>query len=134
MKFLEIGRQQDRKEKDMYVKIVRHLENEQGVSSSRGSLEAKVVPSEHHIFECWEARYRKVAVNNISEFNERMKYIESVRIVISVPEEGPFEFIQVQMFMKEDDLKYAGETLIARDCMLYLMNNEGKTIDSIVCR
>lgn len=118
----------------MYVKIVEHLEDERGVSSKRGSLEEKVVPSEHHMFECLEARYRKVSVNNISEFNERMKYIETVRIIVFAPEEGPFEFIQLQMFMKEDDPKNAGETLIARNCALFLMNNEGKTIDSIVCR
>ena len=118
----------------MYVKIVEHLEDEKGVSSRRGSLEDKVVPSEHHMFECLEARYRKVSVDNIAEFRERMQHIETVRIIISVPEEGPFEFVQIKKLVKEDDEKFVDETLIARNCMLYLMNNEGKTIDSMVCR
>lgn len=123
----------------MYVKIVRHLEDEQGVSSSRGSLEGKVVPSEHHIFECLEARYKKVTVNNVSEFHERMRYIESVRIIISLPEEGSFEFIQVIITIKENGAAKAivgatQEALIGRDCTLFLMNDEGKTIDSLICR
>ncbi len=121
----------------MYVKIVRHLEDEQGVSSNKGSLEEKVVPSEHHIFECLEARYRKVAVNNISEFTERMNRIETVRIVTPMPEKDDFfefEFVQVKTVIKENEVKFVNETLIGRNCTLFIMNNEGKTIDSMVCR
>ena len=119
----------------MYIKIVRHLEDEKGVSSSRGDLGAKVVPSEHHIFECLEARYRKVTVGNTSEFHERMRPIETVRIITLMPEtNSPFEFIQIKTIIKEDDEKFVNETLVARDCVLFLMNNDGKTIDSIVCR
>ena len=118
----------------MYIKIVRHLEDEEGVSSSRGSLEEKVVPSENHIFECCEARYKKVAVAGIAEFHERMKHIESVRIVIEVPVEGPFEFVQVQTFLRdENDELYASDALIAKECTVYFMNNDGKTIDRMIC-
>ena len=126
----------------MHVKIVRHLEDEQGVSSSRGSLEEKVVPSEHHLFECYEACYKKVSVKNTSEFHERMSRIEVVRTITEIAlaemggkePDGPFEFIQIKVIVKEDDEKFVDETLIARNCILYLMNNEGKTIDSMVCR
>lgn len=133
----------------MYVKIVRHLEDEKGVSNSGGSSGAKVVPSEHHIFECLEACYRKVAVDNMSEFNERMRSIETVRIVTPMPDEpektavdvlsgkveedNPFEFVQCRTILKEEGDKFIDETLIAKDCTLYLMNNEGKTIDRMIC-
>ena len=121
----------------MYIKIVRHLENEEGVSSSRGgSLKDKVVPTEHHMFECLEALYRKVTVNNISGLHERMNDVESVRVVTPMPDENypsPFEFIQIQI-IKEDDDMFVHETLIGRECTLFIMNNEGKTIDSMVCR
>ena len=118
----------------MYVKIVEHLEDEKGVSSSRGSLEEKVVPSEHHMFECLEATYRKVTVDSITEFYERMVHIETVRVIISVPEKGPFEFVQCKTVIREGGERILNETLIARNCILYLMNNDGKTIDSMVCR
>ena len=118
----------------MYIKIVRHLEDEQGVSSSKGSLEEKVVPSEHHIFECWEAEYRKVSVSSISEFHELMNKIETARIVTPIAEkDSPFEFIQVRTINVEGDDKYVDETLIGRDCTLFIMNNEGKTIDRMIC-
>lgn len=135
----------------MYVKIVRRLEDEKGVSSSGGSLEEKVVPSEHHIFECLEACYRKVTVNKMSEFNGRMREVETVRIVTPMPsvdepaygaadvlsgkveEDSPFEFIQCRTVLKEEDGRFVNETLIARDCTFYIMNNEGKTIDRITC-
>ena len=119
----------------MYVKIVEHLEDEKRVSSSRGSLEDKIVPSEHHMFECLEAIYRKVTVDDIAEFHERMVHIETVRIIISVPENtGPFEFVQCKTVIREGGERILNETLIARNCILYLMNNEGKTIDRMICR
>ena len=119
----------------MYIKIVRHLEDEQGVSSSRGSLEEKVVPTEHHIFECLEARYKKVTVNSTSEFHERMNKIETARIVTPIPEKNsPFEFIQIKTIIKENDEKFIDETLVGRVCTLFIMNNEGKTIDRMICR
>ncbi len=129
----------------MYVKIVRHLEDEQGVSDRRGTSE-KVVPSEHYIFECLEAQYRKVTVSKMSEFHKRMDNFETVRIVTPIPEKEvldvvsgqvekdcPFEFIQIKTTIKEGDNKFVNETLIARTCTLFIMNNEGKTIDSLVC-
>jgi len=131
-------RQIDRKERDMYLKIIRHLGDELGVSSRRGSLEDKVVPIEHHIFECTEARYRKTSVKRVAEFHDIINKMDVVRIITPVyddlGEEEPFEFIQIHTVIKEDDDKYSWENLICRDCVLYVMNNEGKTIDSLVCR
>jgi len=126
----------------MYIKIVRHLQDEKGVSNSRGSLMDKVVPSNHHIFESLEAEYKKVTVSNIAEFQKRMGEIETVRVVTPMPEhdmtneleDTSFEFIQARLTIKEDDEKFIDETLIAKDCCLYIMNNEGRTIDRMSCR
>lgn len=119
----------------MYIKIVRHLEDEQGVSNSRGSLYDKVVPSLHHMFECLEAEYRKVAVNNMDEFHDRMNSFETHRIVTPMPDmDSPFEFIQIKTTIKEDDDKFVGDILVGKDCVLFIMNDDGKTIDSMVCQ
>lgn len=105
----------------MYIKIVRYLEDEK---------------SEHYIFECWEASYKKVIVDNMSEFKDRMENIETARIltVLSSEHNKPFEFIQIKMAIRDGDDKHIDGTLIATDCTLYLMNSKGKTIDSMVCR
>ena len=127
----------------MYIKIVRHLQDEKSVSNSRGSLMDKVVPSNHHIFESLEAEYKKVTVSNIAEFQKRMGEIETVRIVTPIPdhdiindelEDSSFEFIQARLTTKEDDEKFIDETLVGKDCTLYIMNNEGRTIDRMGCR
>jgi len=119
----------------MYIKIVRHLEDERGVSSSRGSLEEKVVPSDHHILECLMVQYRKVTVNNMAEFHKLMEANESVRIVTPfIDTDGSFEFIQIKPIAEGDEGKSIEDTLICRDCSLFIMNNEGKTIDRLVCR
>jgi len=126
----------DRQEELMYVKIARYLEDRQEVSSNRGDLERKVVPSEHYISECVGAHYKKVAVSSMFDFHELMSKMEPVTIITPIPEkDSPFEFVQVRLVQSlENHDKLVDETLIARDCTLYLMNNEGKTIDSIVCR
>jgi len=117
----------------MYIKIVRHLD-EEGVSDSRGSLEEKVVPSLHHMFECSETEYRKVTVDCMATFHKRMQDIETVRVVTPMPDEdNTFEYLQVKMYHGEGDDDWVG-TLVGRDCTLYIMNDEGKTIDRMICR
>jgi hypothetical protein len=121
----------------MYIKIVRHLENERGVSSSKGNLEEKVVPSDHRIFECLEVQYRKVTVKNMAEFHEQMKVNESVRIITPVIDkdmDDEFEFIQIKPVVKRNEVTVIEDTLICRDCGLYIMNDEGKTIDRMICQ
>lgn len=102
----------------MYVKIViRHSEDEQEVSSR---------PTKHHLFEAKEVEYQKVTVDGIKHFQEKMDELGTVRVVTEIPNtDAIFEYLQIEM----DKLM----TLIARNCTLFLMNREGKTIDSIVC-
>jgi len=112
----------DRKEKDMYVKIVGYLDDEQGVSSKQGNPEAPVVPRKQWIFEAEEVHYTKVKVPDI----DSLGYGRSLVGLSS----GDKDFEVLRITLRTDGTH---EYLNARKCILYLMNNEGKTIDSMTC-
>lgn len=104
----------------MYVKLFKILNDEKGVSNSRGGID-EVTPTDNLFFDIGEEkiRYRKVKVDNANEF-------PNGAILFSPPtNRSPFEFLLIEL---------QGKAFIAPNCAMFLMNNEGKTIDSIVCR
>lgn len=113
----------------MFIKAVRILGGE-GVSNKRGGID-DVVPTQHRLFEVDEINFRKVKVNKKEELPT---VIPNGQILFSIPSEFPFEFFVITTKKALDSNTVRCETFIAPSCSLYIMNNEGKTIDSITCR
>ena len=126
----------------MYVKIVRYLEERGVVSNNNENI---VVPKSILIIECESVEYKKLKVLDINEFNVYMKYNEiyTHRIVgkwswdihniinldLTVDQEKSCEFILIY-YSKGNKSEY----LVAPNCSMYLMGDDGKTIDSLRCK
>ena len=106
----------------MYVKILNYLETDEGVSSRQGNPKEPVVPTKHWVFEAEEVHYTKVVVPDI----DSLGYGRSLVGLSS----GDKDFEVLKITLRTDGTH---EYLNARKCILYLMNNEGKTIDRITC-
>ena len=123
----------DRKEKDMYVKIVSYLEDDEGVSSRRGNPKEPVVPTEHWFSEAEEIEYKKIIVPDFDNLGRGRIITGICRIDRDgkpiLPSPTNFEVLQIILIRDGNKL----ERLLARKCTLFLMNNEGRTIDKIVC-
>lgn len=118
----------------MFIKVVRHLE-EEGVSDQKGDDIVKVVPRQQYLFEIEgcpkEITYKKVRVNNMENMNVNTETMEDYTILTPFPIHGScFEYIEFQI---PENGEFLRETFIAPDCSFYVMNNEGRTIDSLHC-
>jgi len=122
----------------MYVKIMWHVE-EEGITnpSDPESPPSLVVPRHHCIFETKRAKYRKIRVCSNKEFNSWLSncYTDHSIIGPEIPEEisgiHGMEFLYVSIY--EEDRDSWWENFIAPNCYLYVMNDNGKTIDSLIC-
>jgi len=129
----------------MYVKIVRYLDGLRGVKSNRSK--EYVVPKSVAVIECKQFEYRKINVLNYEEFDKYMRDsgIDRFKIIgewnwiqrhvsctdLSVHDEVNCEFILISYLIKgnEDECEW----IVAPDCQMYIMGNDGKTIDSLIC-
>ena len=123
----------------MIFKIVRHIEGE-GVSNSQGDIRVKVVPKENRIWEAPSAIYKKVRVETRAAFEDHMNNNYGSVSVVYTPQlcscdgikEGcsnckdGFEFIE--LFLDGSDHAH-----IFCGANLFVMNNEGKTVDTLHC-
>jgi len=110
----------------MYIKLIRVLEGEKGVSNRRGGSE-EVVPNEYRMFDVKEVCYRKMKVDSADEFPNGT--------FLFPVDKYPIECFLIEVKEQNfggDPTRY--EIFIAPNCMMFIMNNEGKTIDSIACR
>lgn len=121
----------------MYVKIVWWRE-ESGVIGSSGDPDKLTVPKQNCIFETkGRVEYRKIRVCSKEEFDEWLRNCHYGHIMIGpeIPEEiseiHGMEFLFVQMEDKNEE--GAWRNFVAPNCMLYIMNDTGKTIDKLVC-
>ena len=127
----------------MFVKIVRHMDGERGVTSNKGTL--NVVPKEQTLYEISNddendiprVQYSKHAATSLEEFYETVERIaesDSYEIVGYVcNDKGQLlseEFLILQMIPKN---RSCIRTIVATKCWLYILNNDGKTIDSLWC-
>jgi hypothetical protein len=123
----------------MYLKIMWH-EEEEGITSPSGDSESPpslVVPRHHCIFETNKAEYRKIRVCSMKEFKAWLNtcYTEHSVVGPGIPDEISevygMEFLFVKVY---DGSKNSGwQNFIAPNCYLYIMNEDGKTIDSLIC-
>jgi len=125
----------------MYIKIVRYIEG-RGVKSNNS--ENVVVPTSTMLIECERVEYSKHRVANFKEFETYVTLQEIFEYAIVGEwswdtenlmhknlgsEEQICEFVLVH-HIKGD----RRETLVAPNCDLYLMGNDGRTIDSLRCK
>lgn len=111
----------------MYVNVIETIDGK-GVSDKRGNIGSKVVPSSRSMFEAEKVRYRKVGVNSLNEFNEYLGDITDYYILSELPTKGEFEFVLLTLFQEEKT-----EYVVCSNCSMYVMNDNGKTIDSLIC-
>lgn len=123
----------------MYVKFVWWIE-EDGITSPSGDPgvpPSLVVPRQHSIYETKRADYRKICVHSKEQFEKWLRtcYCGHVMIGPEIPEEiseaHGMEFLFVQI--EDPDEESGWRNFVAPNCMLYIMNDSGKTIDKLVC-
>lgn len=112
----------------MYVKIRNHLDYQDGVRSKSGR--DVVVPTTNRIYETEEVEFTKYSVASWDEFDKKVKDLGEFSLVTSLPTEKNerFEFLFVTLHL-EDRIRF----LVAPNASLFVMNEDGKTIDSISC-
>jgi len=111
----------------MYAKIIRLAPHGNTAVISKNGLD-EVVPTINYVYEAEKIGYRKVRVFSHEEFEESLKRLEDHSVVGDFPEDvrsdGSFEYIILQI----DD-----KVTVFLNSTLYIMNDRGKTIDSLVC-
>lgn len=123
----------------MYVKIVWWME-EDGITAPSGDPNVPpelVVPKQNCIFETKRTEYRKIRVYSKEVFDRWLRncYCGHIMIGPEIPEEiseiHGMEFLFIQMEDKDEESGW--RNFVAPNCMLYIMNDTGKTIDKLVC-
>lgn len=120
----------------MYLKVMWHVE-EEGITPSSGSLEGLVVPRQHCIFETKRAEYRKIKVFSKTKFHEWLKncYREHTmmgpEILEEVSETHGMEFLFISI--RDEDAENKWRNFVSPNSYLYVMNDQGKTIDTLIC-
>ena len=128
----------------MYVKIIEHLEGN-GVFPKYGNGDL-VVPTRNHVFETDSVEYKKVRVTSQEEYKERVLVLEEYTTIGCAPilcncgpgdecskcqgDESSFEFLVISIYNAGKD---TWRNIVAPGCSLYVMNDQGKTIDSVIC-
>jgi hypothetical protein len=112
----------------MYVKIRNHLNHQNGVYSKSGR--ETVVPTTNRVYETDEVEFTKYSVDSWDEFGEKVKGLGEFSLVTSLPDNKNerFEFLFVTLHLG-DTVRF----LVAPNATLFVMNKDGKTIDSISC-
>jgi len=116
----------------MYIKIVTHHE----IPEEKRRDGEEVVP-ESIIIECKRVDYKKIKIYDYSDFSTFIEKVDGVftdgyeavgRWNWKNAEES-CEFILIKYPIKDNNHKL----LVAIDCNIYVMSDNGKTIDSLSC-
>lgn len=130
----------------MYAKFVIYDEesvfyNELGISEKDGSTGPDmVVPYENGMIEGKRMSYRKIRVRNRNEYYKIISHLGCHTMLTGMPFdiEGqedlnkPFEFILLSVYEGAENPPESYIT--AADSVLFIMNDNGKTIDKLACR
>jgi hypothetical protein len=125
----------------MYIKIAWHVD-EEGVTNPSGDPEIPdglVVPKHNCVFETNRAEYRKIRVHTEKEFFDWLRNCNYEHIMMGpelleeTPEHG-IEFLFVRIYDGDENVVPRSRVFIFPNSYLYVMNKEGKTIDSVICR
>lgn len=117
----------------MYVKFLEQMSDKYDVSSEYSD---DAVTSAHRdtIFEAREVRYSKIIKGSEAEslFTAGLK----ARMILNKEPKTGEEFLFVEVEPKAGSYEDGRilSTIIAKNCVMFLMNDEGKTIDSVRCR
>jgi len=129
----------------MYAKFVVYDEgsvfyNAVGISDKEGTKAEWVVPYDNQMIEAKRMSYRKIRVRNRSEYYEITSHLGCHVMLSNVPfdVDGPenddksFEFILLSVYDGEE--VPPANYISAADSVLFVMNENGKTIDKLACR
>jgi hypothetical protein len=125
----------DRQEIDMYAKLVKYTTDNGPVLADAGDIE--VVPKEQLMIEGVRFWYRKYKGPSVAEIVGRPAFddtrgheILSYDTALDEPTRPDFELIRLVVY---DSAGVEVSEIIAPNYQLYVMNEDGKTIDSVCC-
>ncbi len=113
----------------MFVKLVNNLmDASYGVSNLHGDTDQQVIPSEIVIYESPFVRYAKKPCPMKEDEAETPTRESSCFMPFYDPTETQGEYFEIALFHNGKYIK-----VNATGCTLYVMNGQGKTIDSAAC-
>lgn len=116
----------------MYLKFVKPMEEQNGVSNSKGNPEEQVVPYDTRLFEAKTADYKKVRVLSDDELDSLTDELLEFYCLYDLPEQvDPEAGCEVLITYVTDNGGDVETLVVGPECTLFVMNNEGKTIDSV---
>lgn len=105
-----------------YVKIVRNNRNK-GDKSKQGE------GAENRLYSTNDLSYKKVKVKDKEEM---IRVAPKTYILASdIPPEGDFEFLDICLF---DPADKTSKNIVAPQCSAFILNQDGRTIDSLHCK
>lgn len=127
----------------MIFKICKHVDRD-GVSDKHGHIDVPVVPRENWLFEAPSGRYTKVKITTWHELNARMEGWPVLTVIGPGPPCTCTVHEKCSKCEKEFDkwLEYIelilmygdnSEMVVATEASLYIMNDQGKTVDTVHC-
>lgn len=119
----------------MYVKLLWHLVSEAGVSDNQGGTKDLVVPTENQMFEAIDVKWRKVRISSQEELDNFYHNTIPCYVVNDVPSKfkgKDIEILRVVLTRRDEKNEETCATIIAYDCSMFIMNNEGKTIERVI--
>jgi len=122
----------------MYAKFIiygnecdQHNIELRGVSNKEGNEAELVVPYVCQIFEGKRMSYKKYRVSGEDEFYKITKPMGVHHVLSNMDVTKEFEFILLTLYESDGTPEHY---LSAADSILYIMNDNGKTIDKVACR
>lgn len=119
----------------MYLKLKQFIDFDsplkEGIYSDDGY---EVVPRAIHIIEAKRVSYKRLRFKNMKDLYKKEKEIfprNSYYMIFGAPEKEEFEGFFIDIF---DDKQELVSSIVAVNCELYIMNNNGKTVDADHCR
>lgn len=122
----------------MYAKFIiygsecdHHNTDLRGVSNKEGNSAELVVPYCSQIFEGKRMSYRKFRVSGSDEYYKVTTNLGGHQVLSNMDIEKEFEFILLSIYECDGTPEHF---ISAADSVLYIMNDNGKTIDKMACR
>lgn len=122
----------------MYAKFIiygsecdQHNIDLRGVSNKEGNKSELVVPYVCQIFEGRRMSYKKYRVSGEDEFFKIVKPMYCHSVLSNMDTTKEFEFIALTLYGNDGTPEHY---ISAADSILYIMNDNGKTIDKLACR
>ena len=120
----------------MYIKMVKEIDAN-GVSDKNGSADEKVVPYETFMLEVKKISYSKHNFGSIKEMDSFLEIYPEYEVPFGLPTCEPSDRPEGYpgheiMVVKLYEAATLG-VLIVCDCALYIMNDDGKTVETLRC-